>query len=435
MDPWVIGLGGMLVFFILALINIPLSFSFIATAFLGILVIKGIGPAFSTIGSELYSLTANFNFVCLPLFILMGQFAFHSGIGRDLFVAANKWLAKLPGGLALATMLACTGFAACNGSTVASAAAMGSLAFPEMERFKYDRGLSTAVIATGGSLGILIPPSNTFIIYGIVTQTSIAALFIAGILPGLMLSAMYIVLILVMCIRNPSLGVPGDPSTWKEKFLSLKGIWGMLFLFVLIIGGMYIGFFSPSEAGAIGSLGALILVAVKGQLKMPIINRCLLESARIACFVMFIVVGALIFNIFLSTSGFGPAFGQWMVSLGLPPWGILAFILFMYIPLGMFMDALAMVMLTLPIIFPVIVGLGFDPIWFGVLVTIMLEMGVLTPPIGLNVFVVQGVTNVPQYVIFRGLVPFIITMAVGLIILCFFPDISLFLPNLMNMAK
>lgn len=433
MSPWVIGFSGMGIFFILALLNIPLAFAFIAVAFIGIIFTNGLGPALSTLGSELYSLNSNFNFVALPLFILMGQFAFHSGIGRDLFDAANKWLARLPGGLALATMLACTGFAACNGSTVASAAAMGSLAYPEMERLKYNRGLSTAVIATGGSLGILIPPSNMFIIYGIITQTSIGALFIAGILPGLMLSAMYSVLILVMCIRNPSLGTPGDPSTWKEKFISLKGIWGMLFLFLLIIGGMYFGIFSPSEAGAIGSLGAFILVAVKGQFKMPVIRQSLMESVRITCFVMFIVTCAMIFNIFLSTSGFGPIFGKWMISLGLPPYGLLALILLLYVPLGMFMDALAMVMLTLPIVFPVIIELGFDPVWFGVLIVIMLEMGVLTPPIGLNVFVVQGITGVPQYEIFRGLAPFVIVMALGLVILVIFPQISLYLPSLMSM--
>ena len=434
MSPFTIGLIGMLFFFLLAAFEMPLGFAFITAGFLGLIYTKGIGAGLSILGSEVYSLSASYTFSALPLFILMGQFAFQAGIGRDLYVSAYKWLGRLPGGLALATMLACTGFAACNGSTVASAAAMGSLAFPEMEKFRYNRGLSTAVIATGGSLGILIPPSNMFIIYGYITETSIAALFIAGILPGLLLSALYLTLIFVMCKRNPKLGSPTNETfTWKERFASLTGIWGMLVLFVLIIGGMYFGIFSPSEAASIGALGAFVLVVVRRRLTKSILFDSLRASVRITCMVMFIIVGAMMFNVFLSTSGFGVAFSNWMIDLPLPRYVLLAIILLIYIPLGAFMDALAMVMLTLPIIFPVIKVLGFDPIWFGVLIIIMLEMGVLTPPIGLNAFVVHGVTNVPLWEIYRGLTPFILVMCLGLAILVIVPQISLYLPSIMRM--
>ncbi len=432
MSPIVIGLIGMFVFFLVALSGIPIAFAFIMVGFIGVIVMKGLGPGLSLLGSAPFSWSASYALCAIPLFVLMGQFAFRSGIGQDLYMSAYKWLAKLPGGLALATMLACTGFAACTGSTVASAATMGSLAFPEMERFHYSRRLSTACIATGGTLGILIPPSTMFIVYGVLTETSIAALFIAGILPGLLLSSLYVTLIFVMCKRRPELGPPAESFTWRERFTSLSGVWGMLVLFFLIIGGLYFGIFAPSEAGAIGALGAFLLVVMRRRLRRSVLHDVLIESARTTTFVMFIIIGAMIFNAFLSTSGFGIALARWVSALPVPRYVILISVLVLYIPLGAFMDALAMVMLTLPIIFPVIMSLGFDPVWFGVLIVILLEMGVLTPPIGLNAFVVHGVTNVPTEEVFRGLTPFILVMCLGLAIVVAFPQISLFLPGLMK---
>ena len=432
MSPIGIGLTGMAFFFLLTVMGIPLGFAFIVAGFIGLVFVKGIWPALSLLGSAPYSLTASYSFSVFPLFVLMGQFAFHSGIGRDLYGTAYKWLGKLPGGLALATMMASTGFAACTGSTVASAATMGSLAFPEMERFRYSRRLSTAVIATGGTLGVLIPPSTMFIIYGIVTQTSIGALFIAGIIPGLMLSILYLTLIFIMCKRDPRLGPPGEHFSWRERIRSLAGVWGMLVLFFLIIGGLYFGIFSPSEAGATGASGAFLLAVLRGRLTKSVLYNALLESARTTCFVMLIIMGAMIFNVFLSTCGFGIAFGEWVKALPFPRYVILVLILFMYIPLGAFMDALSIVLLTLPFIFPIVMDLGFDPIWFGVLIVVLLEMGVLTPPVGLNAYVVNGVTKVPVGEIFYGLTPFIITMCLGLAILIVFPQISLFLPSLMK---
>jgi C4-dicarboxylate transporter DctM subunit len=431
MSPIGIGLTGIASFLLLSLMGIPLGFAFIIVGFSGLVLVKGIWPALSLLGSSPYSLTASYSFSVFPLFVLMGQFAFHSGIGRDLYLTAYKWLGRLPGGLALATIIAATGFAACTGSSVASAATLSSLAFPEMDKYLYSRRLSTAVIATGGTLGVLIPPSTMFIIYGIVTQTSIGALFVAGILPGIMLSIFYLTLIFIMCKRAPRLGPPGESFTWGERFRSLSGVWGMLVLFSLIMGGLYFGIFSPSEAGATGALGAFLIALLRGRLTKSVLYNASMESARTTCFIMVIIVGAMILNVFLSACGFGIAVGDWVKALPLPRYVILVLILLIYVPFGAFMDALSIVLLTLPFVFPIVLDLGFDPVWFGVLTVILLEMGVLTPPVGLNVFVVSGVTKVPVGEIFSGLTPFIIVMALGLAVLVAFPQISLFLPGLM----
>lgn len=432
MSPVLNGVIGMTCFFVLSMLGVPIGFALIAVGFAGLVLFKGIWASLYLFGNAPYSLAASYSFSVFPLFVLMGQFAYHSGIGRDLYVAAYRWLGRLPGGLALATMLACTGFAACTGSTVAAAATMGTLAFPEMERFRYSRRLSTAVIATGGTLGTLIPPSSGFIIYGILTQTSIGSLFIAGILPGILLSALYLVLIYLMCVRNPDLGPRGEEFTFSEKIESLKGVWGMLVLFALIIGGLYFGIFSPNEAGASGALGAFLIALLRGRLNKKTIYDALISSAQTTCFVMFIIIGAMMFNYFLASCGFGIAFGEWVKNLPFPPLIILIIILVLYIPLGAFMDSLSIVLLTLPFIFPIVTDLGFDPIWFGVLIVVELEMGVLTPPVGLNAYVVHGITKVPLKDIFIGLTPFIITMCIGMAILIAFPQISTFLPSLMK---
>jgi len=432
LSPITIGLIGMLAFLFLAALNIPLGFAFIIVGFVGVIVLKGLGPGLALLGSIPYSLAASYSLSVFPLFVLMGEFAFNSGIGRDLYTTAYRWLGRFPGGLALATMLGCTGFAACTGSSIASAATMGSLAFPEMERFHYSRRLSTAVIATGGTLGILIPPSTMFIVYGVITQTSIGELFIAGILPGLMLSFMYLTLVFIKCKLNPQLGPPGERFSWKERIVSLSRVIGMLVLFSLIIGGLYFGIFTPSEAGAIGASGAFLIVVIRRRLTKPVLYDTLINSVRTTCFVMVVIIGAMIFNVFLSACGFGIALAGWVGSLPVSRYVILIFIVFMYIPLGAFMEALSIVFLTLPFIFPIVIDLGFDPVWFGVIIIILLEMGVLTPPIGLNAYVVNGVTKVPLGEIFRGLTPFIIVMCLGIAILIAFPQISLFLPSLMR---
>jgi tripartite ATP-independent transporter DctM subunit len=412
-------------------LGLPLGFSFALVGFAGMVFLKGLIPALNLLGGNPYSQVASFILCAVPLFILMGQFAFYSGISRDLFSAAYKLMARLPGGLAVATMAACTAFAACTGSSVASAATMGSIAFPEMQRYRYSSRLSTATIAAGGTLGILIPPSTIFVILGIITETNIGALLIAGIFPGLLLSGLFILLIFGMCKRNPVLGPRGEAFSWKEKFQSLTGVWGMVVLFIVVIGGLYVGIFSPCEAGCIGAFGAFILSLIK-RMKFSAFLATLKDSAQITCYILFILIGASIFNIFLGIAGVPAALSNWIISLPVSPIGIVIAMLLLYIPFGMFLDTLGMILLTVPIFFPVIIQLGFDPVWFGVLICMMAELGMVTPPVAINVYVVQGVTKVPMEEIFRGVLPFIFVYLIAIGFIVAFPEISLFLPRTMK---
>lgn len=431
MHPLIIFAIGIAVFLLLAFVGMPIAFSFALIGFVGVLLIKGVGPGLSMLGAAPWQWSTQSGLVVVPLFVLMGQFAFYSGISRDLFTAANKWLGRFPGGLALATDLACTGFAACTGSSLAGGATMGTIAFPEMMRYKYSPRLATGVIASGGTLGILIPPSVVFIIYGFLTAQPIGVLFIAGILPGILLSGLFLLLIIAMVLRNPELGPRGPSFPWRERFASLTGVWGMLVLLVLVIGGLYLGVFAPSEAGAVGAFGAFI-VALTRRTKIPLLVTALRESINLTCMVMTITIGAMIFGVFLTVSGIPAMLAAWITGLNVSPYLILGLILFMYIPLGMVMDSMAMVLLTIPIVYPIITGLGFDPIWFGVQIVLVFEMSLITPPVGMIVYVVQGVTKVPMEEVFRGTVPFFFVMVVCLAILVVFPEISLWLPRTMG---
>jgi tripartite ATP-independent transporter DctM subunit len=432
MSPLMVSIIAIVAFLMLAALGLPIAFAFATVGFAGIILLQGPGPALFTLGSAPYQWASAKALIPMPLFVLMGHFVFYSGISSDLYRAAYKWVGRLPGGIAMATTLACTGFAACSGSTAAGAATMGTMAFPEMEKLKYDRRLSTGCIAGGGTLAILIPPSAAFIMYGFLTETSISELFIAGVLPGFLLSGMFLATIFVMCQRNPRLGPPGQSFPLRAMFASLKGIWGVLILFLMVVGGLYTGIFTPSEAGAAGAFGAFVLGLASRRLTIPKLVAALKDSVRISCFVLTIVIGAMIFNIFLVVSGFSTMFAGWVDAIPLSPHAILICILLIYVPLGMFMDNLAITMLTIPIIFPVIINLGFDPIWFGVLYTITGEMALITPPVGMNAYVVQGVTRVPIEDIFRGIIPFFFAMVGCLILLVAFPQISLFLPSMMK---
>jgi tripartite ATP-independent transporter DctM subunit len=404
---------GLALFLLLAFVGMPIGFAFGLVGFLGTLFLMGLEPGLALLGTAPWQWASNAGFIVVPLFILMGTFAYYSGISQSLYVAAYRWLGRLPGGLAIATNLACTGFAACTGTSLASGATMGTIAFPEMMRFRYDPRLATGCIAAGGTLGILIPPSMFFIIYGFMTQQSIASLFIAGIFPGLLLSGMFLGLILIMCMRNPKLGPPGESFTWRERIRSVTSIWAVICLFLLVIGGLYVGVFAPSEAGAIGAFGAF-LIALTRRTKLNMILKALTDSLRLTCMVMTICIGAMIFNVFVTVSGTPAMFAELITGLAFPRHVILIIILLMYIPLGMVMDVMAMILLTVPIVFPIVTGLGFDPIWFGVLVVVMCELANITPPVGMTVYVVHGVTKVPLEEVFRGNLPFVLVMIVGL---------------------
>lgn len=308
---------------------------------------------------------------------------------------------------------------------------MGTIAYPEMMRFKYSPRLATGCIASGGTLGILIPPSVVFIIYGFITAQPIGVLFIAGIFPGLLLSSLFLILISMMVLRNPKLGPRGEHFPWRERLSSLTGVWGMIVLFVIVIGGLYFGVFAPCEAGAVGAFGAFV-ICLSRRTKIPLLIAALKDSLRLNCMIMTITIGAMIFGVFITVSGFSSMVTEWIIGLPVSPYIVLIFILLMYIPLGMVMDAMAMLLLTIPIISPIISGLGFDMIWFGVLIVLVFEMALITPPVGMIVYVVQGVTKVPLEEVFRGNLPFLIAMIAALALLVAFPEISLWLPGTMG---
>jgi C4-dicarboxylate transporter DctM subunit len=430
-DTLTIGLIAIVSFLVLAMLGLPLAFSFATVGFIGMVLLRGLGPAMAIVGETPYASIASYLLAAVPLFILMGQFAFYSGISRDLFTAAHKWMSRLPGGLAHATMIACTAFAACTGSSVASAATMSAITYPEMKRLNYSPRLATGTVAAGGALGILIPPSTIFIILGIITEQSIGSLFIAGILPGLMLSGLFLALIFVMVKLNPSLGPPGESSTWREKFRALTGIWGMLLLFIIVLGGLYFGVFAPSEAGTLGAFGALILALIKRTPVNSLLNA-LKETASTTAYILFILIGATMFNTFLAIGGVSAALSRWILSLSIPPIVTVIVMLVIYIPLGMFVDPMGAIFLSVPVFFPIVTQLGFDPIWFLVLVCVMIELGLITPPVAINVYVVQGVTKVPMDEVFRGIVPFAGVFLIGIALMVGFPQIILFLPNTMG---
>jgi C4-dicarboxylate transporter DctM subunit len=426
-SPLIICLIGLAAFFLLMSQGMPIAFAFAMIGCVGIILLKGLGPGLAVIGSAPYTWSTMGSLLPVPLFMLMGQFMYHSGFSTELYAAAHKWIGRRPGGLALATTLASTGFAACSGASLAGAATMGAVAYPEMEAFNYHPRLSTGCITAGGSLSCLIPPSAAFIIYGVLTETSIGKLFIAGILPGLLLAGLYLTVIFIMCKRNPTLGPPAPSYPLRERLASLKGILGVLVLFLFVIGGLFVGVFTPSEAGAMGAFGAFVIMVIRRRLTISTLVMALRDSITTTCFVLTITIGAMVFSHFLALGGFSTLFREWVTALPVSRHIILIGILLMYIPLGMFMDGLAMLFLTLPIVFPIVNNLGFDPIWFGIILTLIVEMALITPPVGMNSYVVHGVTKVPLEEVFRGIVPFFLMMLACLALLYAFPQIALVL--------
>jgi tripartite ATP-independent transporter DctM subunit len=434
MDPLMMGLIGLIVFLILLFIKVPIGISFALIGFISLIFLRGWDPAVQILASTPWSWGVNENLLPMPLFILMGQLVFYSAISQDLFDMANKWMGRFPGGIAMATNLACTIFGACCGSSMAAAATFSGIAYPEMKKRNYDPGLSAGVICAGGSLSSLIPPSLGFILIGFLTSTSISALFIAGILPGIALSLFYLATIFILCKRNPSLGPKGESFTFKEMLISMKGVIATLVLFIIVIGGMYLGVVTPSEAGALGALGALIIGIVTRRLSVSKVFAAGKDTLVTISFIIVLIFGANIFNTFLSVSGVTAAFSAGVQSMGanLSPYVVLIIILLVYIPLGMFLDIGAIVLLTVPIVFPPLVAMGFDPLVLAVLIVIEAELGMLTPPVGINSFIVAGMTKVPMGTVFRGVTPFLACMIIGMALFIAIPQISLFLPTLMK---
>ncbi len=433
MDPMTTGLIGLVILVILLFSRMPVGFVMALVGFVGFSYLVSLEGGLRIFAKDVFDIFGSYSLTVVPLFIFMGQIAFYAGISRRLYDSAYTFLGHFPGGLAMATIGACAGFAAICGSTNAAAATMASVALPEMRRYKYSPELATGTVAAGGSLGILIPPSVIFIVYGIMTEQSIGKLFLAGILPGILLSTLFILTIYIRVRINPEMGPPGPKTTLGEKVRSLAGVIEMLLIFLLVMGGLFFGFFTPTEAGAAGAFITLLLALVRRQLSWGGFLMALWESVRISCMVLVIVAGATVFGHFLAVTRIPYNLAAWVSGLPLPAWAIMGVIVFIYLIGGCFMDALGMIMLTIPIFFPVALTLGYDPIWFGVIIVLITEMGVITPPVGVNVYVVSGVAkDIPLEVIFRGILPLLGALILCNIILIVFPQIALFLPSFMR---
>jgi tripartite ATP-independent transporter DctM subunit len=421
---------GFVLLFVLMLLRVPIGMAMGLVGVGGFAYLSGGGPALKIVGHTTMRTVTDFNFAVVPLFLLMGSFATTSGMSRELFRAANGFVGHLRGGLGIATIAACGGFAAICGSSVATAATFSRVAYPEMRRFGYPQSFATGVIAAGGTLGIMIPPSTVFAVYGLITEQDVGKLFIAGVIPGILAILMYMVTISVIGAVKPGFLPAGPRSTWKERIVGLREVWATILLFAFVIGGIYGGMFTATEAAGMGAGGAFIIGVLRGKLSRADILRSLLEATRTTAAVFTILIGAILFGYFLTITQTPQKLTEFLVNLGIGRYGVLSLILLMYLVLGCLMDALAMIILTVPIIFPVIKQLGFDPIWFGVVIVMTVELGLIHPPVGMNIFVIKSVIeDVKISTIFYGVFPFIITDLIRLAILVAFPIIALWLPS------
>jgi len=433
MTPVQVGIIGCIALLFLLGASMPVAFSMAVVGFAGFAVIVSPSAAASIITIDLYESFSSYSLTVIPLFVFMGQIAFHAGISRRLFDAAYHWLGHLPGGLAMSTVGACTGFGAICGSGPATAATMASVALPEMKRYHYDMELGCGAVAAGGSLGMLIPPSVVFIVYAILTEQSVGKLFMAGIIPGLLIGILFCLTIYIHCKVRPQLGPAAPYIPWIAKFKSLLGVSETLILFIVVIGGMFYGFFTPTEAAAIGAAGSIVIASVRRKLSIKRLMKSLSETARTSCMVMIIVTGAVIFGHFLAVTRIPFLMASNLARLPLPGWTIMAMIILFYLVVGCFVDALALILLTIPIFFPVVIELGYNPIWFGVIIVVVTQMGVISPPVGVNVYVVSGIhRDVPLPKIFRGALPFLFSLILAVILLIMFPGICTFLPELIK---
>lgn len=434
MSPPATGAVGIAMLLVLLALGMPVGAVMAILGFVGTIYLIGLGGALGVVGMVPYDDMWSYTLSCVPMFVLMGAIIFHSGIARLLYTAAHKWLGHLPGGLGMATVVACGLFAAVSGSSLASAATMGNVALPEMDRYNYKKSFSTGIIAAGGTIGILIPPSIIFIIYAVLTEQSIGKLFIAGIIPGILEIILYMAVIAIIIKFRPHYAATAAKrAPFREMIGAAPGIWPVLVLFLMVLGGLYFGFFTPTEAGAIGAIGALTISVSARWFSRKKMLSALSDTVRTTGMIFFIVVGAMVYSYFLAITQLPFAMAEWAAASPLPPHGVLAIILVLYLILGCFLDALAMLLLTIPIFAPILFGLGFDPIWVGVIIVRIMEIALITPPLGMNVYVLKGVAkDVPMEQIFLGVMPFVIGDLVLLAILVAFPQISLFLPSLMR---
>ncbi|HPQ95593.1 MAG: TRAP transporter large permease [Thiothrix sp.] len=432
MSELLFGILGLVVMFVAMILRMPVGMAMLVVGFFGTWALNGERSAMALLVTETYSSISNYSLLVIPMFLLMGNIASVAGFSRGLYEAAFAWVGGFRGGLASASVLGCAAFSAVSGSSVATAVTIGRAALPEMKRFHYADHLAAGSVAAGGTLGFLIPPSTGFVIYAILTEESIGQLFMAGILPGILLTALFILAIVLITTLNPAAGPRNEQMSWPARWKALSGALPLLVVIVISIGGIYVGAFTPVEASGIGAILVIGLAAIAGKLSWRTLFEAGKDTINTSAMLFLIVVGASVLNPFLSFTHLPEALGNALQATHLGPFGILLLIIVFYLILGMFMDGLAMLVVTVPIFFPVVTGLGFDPIWYGVVSVIAIEMGMITPPVGLNVFVVKSIAqDVPMAEIFKGVMPFWVAMALCLLFIVVFPQIALLIPQTM----
>jgi len=432
MSPEIVGLIGIIVMLALLCTGMWIGLAMGLVGFLGVIYIRGIDQALEMAGAVPYQNVAFYPMSVVPMFVLMGFIIAQTGIGADLYYTAHRLIGQFRGGLASATVFACAALAAIVGGTGNGVIVMSKVALPEMRRYGYDEGLSAGTIASASTMGILIPPSIGFIIYGILTEQPIGKLFMAGIIPGLLQALFYVATIYILCRIKPSMGPAGPRTSFKEKASSLKKTWAMIILFIIVMGGIYGGIFTPTEAGAFGAFGAIIISAATRRLTIKSLLHAFRETAVTVGMIMIMVIGTFMFMYFMAVSQLPQFVGEWVAGLGLPNWIVMTAIIAMYVILGGPLPEIPLVMLTIPILYPVVTTLGFNPIWFGVIIVRMLEIGSISPPVGQNIFLISGMSNISVQNIYRGVFPFIIADVFNVALLVAFPSLSLLLPGLMR---
>ena len=431
MTPLTIGLLGCVALLVLLMCSMPVGIVMGIVGAIGFACMVPGGAALAMISTDFYDVFSNHSLSVIPLFVFMGQVAFHAGISRRLFAAANSWLCQMKGGLAMATIGACAAFGAICGSGPATAATMAAVALPEMRRLKYDDALASGSVAAGGGLGMLIPPSVVFIVYGILTEQSISKLFIAGILPGILVAVLFCLVIAVLCRINPRLAPPTHSVPWRQRFTALFGVAETLLLFIFVMGGMFAGWFTPTEAAAVGAAGSVVIAVAGGNCSFKMLAQAAQETIRTSCMVLVIVAGATIFGHFIAVTGLPMQFAERLTTLPVPHGVVIFMILTFYLVAGCFIVSLALILLTVPIFYPVIKEFGYDPIWFGVMIVLVTQMGVITPPVGVNAYVVSGIERrIPLQTVFRGAMPFLAALFVACALIALFPALALWLPSL-----
>jgi C4-dicarboxylate transporter DctM subunit len=432
MTPIEVGIIIFVFLFLLLVVGVPIGISMALCGFVGFWSLTSLDAALSKMTFVPFEIVAEYNLAVLPLFILMAEICFVSGISNSLFSAAAKWLGRLPGGLAVAALAACAAFGAVSSSAIATAATIGLVSVPEMQKHNYDPRLITGSLSAGGTLGIMIPPSGIFIIYGILTQTSISKLFISGILPGLLVTGFYIITVAILCKRNPDIAPAVSASTFREKVVSLGGCGDIFLLILFLLGGLMVGWFTPTEAGAVGASGAIVITLIRRKLTWQGFKNACIGTLKTTGLIFTILIGAFILNYFVAVSGIPTVLATWVVQLNMPALGIIGVIVVIYLLLGVVMDEAAMVVLTIPIFFPIISSMELSGIWFGVLVVRVVEIAMISPPLGVTMYVISGISKYPLGTVYKGVIPFLISDIISTAFLISFPMISLWLPSLMK---